>query len=271
MLPDNKLILSIFPGVGLLDIAFEEQGYCVVRGPDLLWGGDIRRFSPPAGVFWGVIGGPPCQDFSRLRRSAPTGYGLEMLEEFCRVVIECQPEWFLMENVDRVPNVTEMSNVHSAGLNHGYIVQRLDINEGWYGESTRLRHIQFGSKSGRLINVPRQPIIATEKAAIANDNRSFNEVKRLQGLPPDFDLPPFLSTEKIKAVGNGVPLNMGRELARSILESYARPVVLKCDFAGRVTPTRVCVCGCGRLVTGKQMYAGATCRKRQQRKRDSAE
>ena len=59
------LVLSLFPGIGLLDMAFAEEGFCIVRGPDLLWGGDIRRFHPPA-VFDGVIGGPPCQAFSRL-------------------------------------------------------------------------------------------------------------------------------------------------------------------------------------------------------------
>lgn len=35
----TQLVLSLFPGVGLLDMAFEEEGFCVVRGPDLLWGG----------------------------------------------------------------------------------------------------------------------------------------------------------------------------------------------------------------------------------------
>lgn len=33
------LVLSLFPGVGLLDRAFEECGLCIVRGPDKLWGG----------------------------------------------------------------------------------------------------------------------------------------------------------------------------------------------------------------------------------------
>ena len=107
----QKLVLSLFPNVGLLDMAFEELGFCVLRGPDLLWGGDIRRFNPPAGVFWGVIGGPPCQDFSSLRRIAPTGYGVEMLEQFARCVTEAQPEWWLMENVARVPSVTKLHGI----------------------------------------------------------------------------------------------------------------------------------------------------------------
>ena len=44
----TRLILSLFPGVGLLDSAFEAEGLCVVRGPDLLWGGDVPQV-PPAG------------------------------------------------------------------------------------------------------------------------------------------------------------------------------------------------------------------------------
>jgi DNA (cytosine-5)-methyltransferase 1 len=30
----NPLVLSLFPGIGLLDMAFDEEGFCVVRGPD---------------------------------------------------------------------------------------------------------------------------------------------------------------------------------------------------------------------------------------------
>lgn len=257
----NKLVLILFPGVDLLGMAFEEIGMCIVRGPDLLWGGDVRKFHPPPGVFWGVAGGPPCQDFSGLRRTAPTGYGLKMLDEFTRVVTEAAPEWWLMENVARVPDVTAPD----------YVTQRLDINNGWYGDSTRLRHIQFGSVTGRLLNVTRlSGVTATEGAALAGDRRSFDEVKRLQGLPPDFDLPGFLVSEKIRAVGNGVPLPMGRILAAAILEAYDQAVTVQFDLAGAVTAPGKCGCGCGRRVTGKQMYYDYSCRKRAQRRRDRA-
>lgn len=52
-----KLVLSLFPGIGMLDVAFELEGNVVVRGPDPIWGGDIRRFHPPKGKFDGIIGG----------------------------------------------------------------------------------------------------------------------------------------------------------------------------------------------------------------------
>ncbi len=254
---NNNLVLSIFPGIDLLGRAFEETGFCVVRGPDLLFGGDIRRFSPPSGVFWGLIGGPPCQDFSGLRRSKPTGNGLAMLKEYTRVVTAAQPEWFLMENVARVPDI-EIP---------GYTMQRLDINEGWYGVSTRLRHIQFGSLSGRLLNVPRGRVTATAPAALASDNRDFREVCRLQGLPDDFNLPGFLATEKIKAVGNGVPLNMGRMLAGAIVDAYNQAAIVQLSLTGEVVKPGVCLCGCGRQVTGKALYYDYSCRKRAERKR----
>jgi len=64
---ETQVLLSLFPGIDLLGRAFEEHGFCIVRGPDLLWGGDIRAFHPPPGRFDGVVGGPPCQTFSQFR------------------------------------------------------------------------------------------------------------------------------------------------------------------------------------------------------------
>lgn len=260
----SGLILSLFPGIGLLDRAFEARGFCVVRGPDTLWGGDIRQFHPPGGVFWGVIGGPPCQDFSSKRRSAPTGYGREMLSEFKRCVTEASPEWWLMENVARVPDLV------IPGWSH----QRLDINQAWYSDVSRLRHIQFGSRSGRLLHVTRQAVTGPkEGAALASDKRDFETLCRLQGLPAGYDLPGFLVEAKKKAVGNGVPFALGLALAGAIIDAYSKQVFLQMTLEGDLIRSDVCLCGCGRTVTGKQEYYDYSCRKRAERirkKRDLA-
>src|SRR3989304_1954434 len=124
-----KLVLSLFPGIDLLGRGFEAEGYCVVRGPDLLWGGDIREFHPPSGKFNGIIAGSPCQDFSKARRSPPSGYGNEMLAEFARVVTEAFPDWWLLENVPTVPRIQVA----------GYSVQRLDLNAREGGMRQRRR------------------------------------------------------------------------------------------------------------------------------------
>src|SRR2546427_10071710 len=71
----TSLVLSLFPGADLLGRGFEQAGYCVVRGPDTLLGQDIRSFHLVEHAFEGIIGGPPCQDFSRARRRPPSGYG----------------------------------------------------------------------------------------------------------------------------------------------------------------------------------------------------
>lgn len=94
---DGVLVLELFPGAGLYGKAFENLGACVVRGPDILWGGDVRHFKGMKGRFDGVIGGPPCQFASRAAISGSRA--LNLIPEFIRIVEECRPKWAVMENV----------------------------------------------------------------------------------------------------------------------------------------------------------------------------
>jgi len=248
----TSLVLSLFPGIGLLDMAFEEEGFCVVRGPDLLWGGDIRNFHPPAGKFDGVIGGPPCQAFSRLRHIVEAnGYKTapNLIPEFERCVSSALPQWFLMENVPDAPEPAVS----------GYLITQQMVRDVWCGgETNRLRRFSFGSLADAHQSIFSAPanrfLIETlalhrpdpEHAALAcgggrpvtvavgghgkrkisaksalknygyKTSGAFDNHKRLQGLPADFDLPPFTTAAKVKAVGNGVPLPMGRAVARAV-------------------------------------------------------
>ena len=233
----NNLVLSLFPGIGLLDMAFEEEGFCVVRGPDLLWSGDIKRFHPPAGKFEGVIGGPPCQAFSRLRHLV-LHKGLELkpnlIPEYSRVVFEAQPSWFVMENVPDAP----MPSVA------GYSLKRHLLRDVWVGGHTnRIRALAFGSRQRQVFNIevmalcdqnPAAPVLASDggrcvsvnvggsgkvKAigAAASNMRPLEEIVRLQGLPAGFlKDAPFTASGKRLVLGNGVPLSMGRAVARAV-------------------------------------------------------
>jgi DNA (cytosine-5)-methyltransferase 1 len=200
-------------------------------------------------------------------RLPPTGYGKEMLKEFGRCVTEAQPEWWLMENVATVPDVKVPGWTH----------QRLDINNAWFSDSSRLRHIQFGSKSHRFINVTRLCITKhKEPAVLANDDRDFATICQLQGLSKDFDLPSFLMKEKKRAVGNGVPLPMGLTLAQAVIDAYTDCVTLQQKFDGTMSRPDLCECGCGRCVSPSSKYAvdqnGSTTRHRKtaQQKHDLA-
>lgn len=56
-----ELVLSLFPGIGLLDRAFAAAGFCVVQAQDKITGGDIRDFHGVPGLLDGIVAGPPCQ------------------------------------------------------------------------------------------------------------------------------------------------------------------------------------------------------------------
>jgi len=233
------LILSLFPGIGLLDRGFEDAGFSVVRGPDLIFGGDIRRFSVPSGRFDGIIGGPPCQDFSKARRDEPTGQGHEMLHHFKRVVLGAKPTWWLAENVPGVPDIRI----------DGYSWQRLDLNASDFGhEQRRLRHVQFGSNDVSQLVIDRKKTLGRNPTVLANDSRPLSEIANLQGLPDDFDIPAFTRSALVRAIGNGVPYGLARALADAVIN--------------RQSSVTLCACSCGRLVTGKQQYANGACRKR---------
>ena len=251
-----SLVLSLFPGVGLLDRAFEEAGFCVVRGPDLLWGGDIGLFHPPAGRFDGVIGGPPCQRFSQLANLVRHVYGEEkvapnLIPEYERCVAEAAPRWFLMENVPAAPEPVVV----------GYVVRSELVADFWVGgETTRKRRFSFGTADGarleveqRIMDRTRAPLPAVlasggrwvpvaiggsgkpkrKKVRRANGReengyiygaktvRFWEEAKLAQGLAPDFDLPGMTVAAKIKAVGNGVPLALGRAIAAAVVRAVA--------------------------------------------------
>lgn len=248
------LVLSLFPGIDLLGRGFEEEGFCVVRGPDLIFGGDIRAFTPPPCRFDGVIGGSPCPDFSRLRRCPPSGAGLAMLGEFRRCVLAAAPSWWLLENVPGVPDV-EIP---------GYTHQRFDLRATECGlPQQRLRHFQFGCRTGDVLVLDRgQRAPATAPACVASEGsssgrRDWAAFCTAMGLPPTFDLPSFTLAAKYRAVGNGVPVPMAAFVARAI-----RDQLLPAELV------RVCECGCGRRLVGyKQSYATAACRKRMERRR----
>lgn len=242
------LVLSLFPGIGLLDRAFEEQDFCIVRGPDVLWGGDVRSFHPPAGRFEGIIGGPPCKAFSKMRHILiATGKALaeNLIPEFERCVDEAQPRWFLMENVPDAPQPDVA----------GYIVQDLLINNRWFGaEQNRERRFSFGSRTGIRLDVSEDLVLlenpkwaravvagSAKEGAFAKSQdelrgvmtpriqraraplpgqkprRSIEQCAELQGLPPDFlKDAPFTVEGKYTVIGNGVPLPMGRAIARAV-------------------------------------------------------
>lgn len=249
----NNVVLSIFPGIDVVGKGFEELGCCVVRGPDVLWGGDVRAFHPPAGVFWGVIGGPPCQAFSALRHllaaQGHTPRWGNLIPEFERCIAEAQPDWFVMENVMDAP----------IPVVEGYIVRPVVVRDKWVGGVTpRPRRFSFGTRDGRDLDIEWCALMPSEsvetvmaghgpvgrgehRSALSSgigthgggraegfeggrlpgaQTQSIADACEAQGLPRDFtDHMPFTMHGKRQVVGNAWTLPMSRAIAKAVLKA----------------------------------------------------
>lgn len=243
------MILSLFPGIGILDRGFEDEGFNVVRGPDRLWGGDIKRFHAEPGLFEGVVGGPPCQGFTRLvALIRHNGYKVQenLVPEFERVVAEAAPRWFVMENVEGAP-LPEVP---------GYQVDpTLLDNRSLGGIQSRKHRFSFGTREGLKLEYRRQPAAAEWHHRVTCDARAvpvaqlaggkpkrrppvggcrndgetleLPDMVSLQEVPGDhlpedfFTESPFRMDARRKMIGNAVCYRMARELARAVRESLA--------------------------------------------------
>lgn len=249
----SQLVLSLFPGIGLLDMAFERAGFSVAQSRDWIFGGDVRSVRYPAGRFDGVIGGPPCQAFSRLAHMVRhNGYEPKfgnLIPEFERIVRESAPRWFLMEEVPDAPRpCIEGYENHEFTLNN----RQCFDESGKPATQNRVRAITFGYRGERrplMIETAALHAAQYDYAACGGaGNREIpvrvggsgkrkgtlnkcvqNNCKgaaaaaaicERQGLPLSFiEDSPFRVSDLCKMLGNGVPLPMGAALANAVMEA----------------------------------------------------
>lgn len=223
---DKPLVLSLFPGLGLLDRAFEMEGFQIVRGPDLLWGGDVRSFHGRPGCFDGVIGGPPCQKHSAAARMSGTTQE-DLIHEFVRIVNEAAPSFVAMENVVHARNHPEIP----AEWNYSVI---RDWDCGGHTNRTRAFWtwpMMLMEPGGRAAGDPSYSVMSTtwkrgrseksyhqDKYFLPGD-LPIEEYARLQGFEEIGKTLSALRCSRAFAVhmlGNGVPLAMGRFVARNV-------------------------------------------------------
>ncbi len=93
----DRVILDLCAGTGAWSRPYAEQGYRVVRVslPEL----DVRTWQPPDRV-WGVLGAPPCDQFSIARNGLQRDFleGLEPVIGCLRIIAMTRPEWWALEN-----------------------------------------------------------------------------------------------------------------------------------------------------------------------------
>ncbi len=102
----------------------------------------------------GIIGGPPCQSWSRRNiRQDPNDPRASLIDEYMRVVSEVKPQWFVLENVVTVPRDLKQRTVQNAE-DLGYAVEPRYLNASDYGAAqTRRRWVVIGTKKRTIRDI----------------------------------------------------------------------------------------------------------------------
>ena len=166
--PGMPSVLDLFAGAGGLTLGFTQAEfrsvlavewdlyaaatYAANFGEEHVYWGDIGdcRAIPKADV---VIGGPPCQGFSNLGSKAPDDPRNKLWQEYVRVVVDANPQVFVLENVDRFSKSPEfallMRELHNGRLRRWKHCDWAVLNAADYGvPQRRNRTILIASRVG---------------------------------------------------------------------------------------------------------------------------
>jgi DNA (cytosine-5)-methyltransferase 1 len=141
---------------------------------DTLWNGQIDL----------VFGGPPCQGFSLMGKRLINDDRNHLVLEFCRLVIELNPRYFVMENVPGMvagKHKTWLNKLKNKFKHHGYHGRAQILNAADFGVPQRRKRLFFcGAQAGIRIYFPK-PVagLVTVVDAISDlpDLDSFPELK----------------------------------------------------------------------------------------------
>ncbi len=197
-------ILSFFAGGGFLDMGFEQAGFDLVWANEFdedfvkLNKAGMTSWKVSAGVkhklcvynlesisdltskiiikeafpkvkpkVFGVIGGPPCQDFSINGKSKGfNGERGKLTSAYCDKVLELKPTFFLMENVTGLVNGSKHKLHFESLLNR--------VSEKYYIDSIILNAINYGVPQSRqrffLVGVNKRAVKKSFKHLFLKEN-----------------------------------------------------------------------------------------------------
>jgi DNA (cytosine-5)-methyltransferase 1 len=180
---NKKLVVSLFCGIGGLDLGFESAGFeiaiAIDNNPKVLElyqnnfpdttvlcrdigeisASEIREIIQQKYPDWdgeiaAVIGGPPCQGFSVAGKQKLDDSRSQLVLKFINLVVELNPLMFVMENVPAIEwkKFSEITGNAIALIEEHYILSKWLLTASDYGvPQKRQRAIWVGSKFGEVV------------------------------------------------------------------------------------------------------------------------
>jgi DNA (cytosine-5)-methyltransferase 1 len=180
---NKKLVVSLFCGVGGLDLGFKSGGFEVavaidnnskvlelyqMNFPDTtvlckdigdITAAEIRdiiqhKYQDWDGEIAAVIGGPPCQGFSVAGKQDLNDDRSQLVIKFINLVVELNPSMFVMENVPAIEwkKFSHITTNAIALIEEHYILSKWLLTASDYGvPQKRQRAIWVGSKFGEVV------------------------------------------------------------------------------------------------------------------------
>ncbi len=162
-------VLDLFSGCGGLSLGFQNAGFHIVAAFDK-WEPAVRvyrdNFNHPiydtdlgsqegqdfvkSHNFNMIIGGPPCQDFSSAGKRDETLGRADLTISYARIIEACNPEFFVMENVERIQKSRILKDAIQIFKNCGYGLTAHVLDASYCGvPQSRKRFFLVGHKSSK--------------------------------------------------------------------------------------------------------------------------
>ena len=161
-------VVDLFSGCGGLSLGFQKAGFDVVAAFDN-WQPTINIYSKNFGhpvvsldlssedaykriAEYGpemIIGGPPCQDFSSAGKRDEDGGRGGLTISFAQIVSRLRPQFFVMENVERITKTDKLDKTTQIFLKSGYGLSQMVFDASRCGvPQLRKRFIMVGELGG---------------------------------------------------------------------------------------------------------------------------
>lgn len=155
---------DLFSGCGGLSLGFQNAGFEIVAAFDK-WIPAVRVYrdnfthpiheidlSTEEGLAFVkslmpqmIIGGPPCQDFSSAGKRDETMGRADLTISYAKIVSACRPEWFVMENVERITKSRILKEAFDIFKDAGYGITQQVLDASLCGvPQTRKRFFIVG-------------------------------------------------------------------------------------------------------------------------------